>query len=334
MKILVVEDDEFIVYALTDILTSQNYAVEVATDGKAAWDLIETYDYDLILLDVVLPKLDGISLCRQIRSKGLQMPILLLTGIDSSHDKAIALDAGADDYVVKPFDLEEFVARIRALLRRGATALQPVLEWGDLRLDPSSCEVTYGTQLLSLTPKEYALLELFLRNSRRVFSCGMILEHLWSYEETPQEEAVRTHIKGLRQKLKAVGAAGDSIETVYGIGYRLKQGEKRAGGENQKSKIKNQTSQEQTLKAVAGIWEKFQGRVSEQVTLLEQAAEALNRNSLNQQLRTSATKEAHTLAGSLGTFGFPEGSRLARQIENCLRENKKLGQAEAIALRD
>lgn len=337
MKILVVEDDEFIVYALTDILTSQNYAVEVATDGKAAWDLIETYDYDLILLDVVLPKLDGISLCRKIRSKGLQMPILLLTGIDSSHDKAIALDAGADDYVVKPFDLEEFVARIRALLRRGATALQPILEWGDLRLDPSSCEVTYGTQLLSLTPKEYALLELFLRNSRRVFSCGMILEHLWSYEETPQEEAVRTHIKGLRQKLKAVGAAGDSIETVYGIGYRLKQGEKRAGeagGENQKSKIKNQKSQEQTLKAVAGIWEKFQGRVSEQVTLLEQAAEALNRNSLNQQLRTSATKEAHTLAGSLGTFGFPEGSRLARQIENCLRENKKLGQAEAIALRD
>lgn len=337
MKILVVEDDEFIVYALTDILTSQNYAVEVATDGKAAWDLIETYDYDLILLDVVLPKLDGISLCRQIRSKGLQMPILLLTGIDSSHDKAIALDAGADDYVVKPFDLEEFVARIRALLRRGATALQPVLEWGDLRLDPSSCEVTYGTQLLSLTPKEYALLELFLRNSRRVFSCSMILEHLWSYEETPQEEAVRTHIKGLRQKLKAVGAAGDSIETVYGIGYRLKQGEKRAGeagGENQKSKIKNQKSQEQTLKAVAGIWEKFQGRVSEQVTLLEQAAEALNRNSLNQQLRASAAKEAHTLAGSLGTFGFPEGSRLARQIENCLRENKKLGQPEAIALRD
>ena len=211
MKILVVEDDEFIVYALTDILTSQNYAVEVATDGKAAWDLIETYDYDLILLDVLLPKLDGISLCRQIRSKGLQMPILLLTGLDNSHDKAIALDAGADDYVVKPFDLEEFVARIRALLRRGATALQPVLEWGDLRLDPCSCEVTYGTQLLSLTPKEYALLELFLRNSRRVFSCGMILEHLWSYEETPQEEAVRTHIKGLRQKLKAVGASGDLI---------------------------------------------------------------------------------------------------------------------------
>jgi DNA-binding response OmpR family regulator len=222
MKMLVVEDDELNAYAITAVLTNQNYAVEVATDGYAAWDLIETYNYDLILLDVMLPKLDGISLCRQIRSSGLQVPILLLTGRDSSHEKAIGLDAGADDYVVKPFDEEELVARIRALLRRGGTASQPVLEWGNLRLDPSSCKVTYAQDLLSLTPKEYALLELFLRNSRRVFSCGMILEHIWSYEDTPSEEAVRTHIKGLRQRLKAVGAPSDLIETVYGIGYRLK----------------------------------------------------------------------------------------------------------------
>ncbi|MBD2494717.1 response regulator [Nostoc sp. FACHB-280] len=327
MKILVVEDDELNAYALTAVLTNQNYAVEVANDGETAWDLIQTYNYDLILLDVILPKLDGISLCRQIRSNNLQMPILLLTGCDSSHEKAIGLDAGADDYVVKPFAEEELVARVRALLRRGGASSQPILEWGNLRLDPSSCEVIYGNELLSLTPKEYALLELFLRNSRRVFSCGMILEHLWSYEDTPGEEAVRTHIKGLRQRLKAVGAPGDLIETVYGIGYRLKPQEeekpatKPAKSKNQKPKAEL-SSQQQTLQAIAGVWQRFQGRVDEQIKVIEQAAFA--ESGLNGELLNQATKEAHTLAGSLGTFGFPTGSKLARQIEQLLKSGQKL----------
>jgi DNA-binding response OmpR family regulator len=112
MKILVIEDDESIVYTLTTILASQNYAVESASNGQAGWDLVEAFDYDLVILDVMIPKLDGISLCRQIRSKGLKTPILLLTGRDSSHDKAIGLDAGADDYMVKPFDEEELVGHL------------------------------------------------------------------------------------------------------------------------------------------------------------------------------------------------------------------------------
>ncbi len=351
MKFLVVEDDELNAYALTAVLTNQNYAVEVATDGDAAWDLIQTYDYDLILLDVMLPKLDGISLCRKIRSSGLQMPILLLTGRNSSHDKAIGLDAGADDYVVKPFDQEELIARIRALLRRKGATSQPVLEYGKLQLDPSNCEVLYAGNLLPLTPKEYALLELFLRNSRRVFSCDMILEHLWSYEDTPQEEAVRTHIKGLRQKLKAVGAPGDLVETVYGIGYRLKQLEEGVGireqgvgsreqGENSSplhaspcpsasaSSVTNLKSQQQTLLAVAEIWQRFQGRVDEQVRVLEQAIANLNQNRLNVELLTLAAKEAHTLAGSLGTFGLPIGSKMARNIELLLSSGQTLSKAE------
>ncbi|AFY35273.1 response regulator [Calothrix sp. PCC 7507] len=336
MKILVVEDDELLAATLTAILTNHNYAVEVAIDGDAAWNLIEIYDYDLILLDVILPKLDGVSLCRQIRSSGMQMPVLLLTGRDSSHEKAIGLDAGADDYVVKPFDAEELVARVRALLRRGASTSQPVLEWGDLRLDPSSCEVTYAQDLLSLTPKEYALLELFLRNSHRVFSCGMILAHLWSYDDTPTEEAVRTHIKGLRQKLKAVGVASDLIETVYGIGYRLKpqeadrrredtEGEKRHKEElnHAKSTVPNCKLQQQTLTAVAGIWQQFQGRVDEQVKVLEQAA-SLGKKVLNSEVRRQAAQEAHTLAGSLGTFGLAIGSELARKIEQLLKSDKSL----------
>lgn len=222
MRILVVEDDDFIAKTLTAVLSSQHYAVEVASDGQAGWELVESFAYDLILLDVMLPKLDGISLCRRLRSHGYQMPILLLTGRDSSHDKAIGLDAGADDYLVKPFDQEELFARVRALLRRGGSTSQPILQWGNLRLDPSSCEVTYETHPIQLTPKEYSLLELFLRNSRRVFSCSAILDHIWSFDKIPGEEAVRTQIKGLRQKLKTAGAAADLIETVYGIGYRLK----------------------------------------------------------------------------------------------------------------
>jgi PAS domain S-box-containing protein len=336
MKILIVEDDQLVANALAAVLTNQNYVVEVACDGQAAWDLVESFDYDLILLDVILPKIDGINLCRQIRSKGLQMPILLLTGCDSTHEKAIGLDAGADDYLVKPFDEEELVARIRALLRRGGVASQPVLIWGDLQLDPKSCEVTYGGKHLSLTPKEYTLLELFLRNSRRVFSCGMILEHLWSYEDTPGEEAVRTHIKGLRQKLKAVGASGDLIETVYGIGYRLKQqaqAKPQKGGqedtERRSTDAKNVeqipvSTEQQTLLGVAGVWNKFKGRVDEQVSVLEETANALAQKALTQKLRKQAQKEAHTLAGSLGTFGFSTGSKVAKKIEHLLKSTKAL----------
>ncbi|PSB21872.1 hypothetical protein C7B65_00130 [Phormidesmis priestleyi ULC007] len=318
MRILIVDDDELMTHALTEILTGQNYAVEVVTDGQAAWNLIETFDYDLVLLDVMLPKLDGISLCQHIRSHGYPMPILLLTRRDSSHDKAIGLDAGADDYVVKPFQEEELVARIRALLRRGSNALQPVLEWEHLRLDPSSCEVTYQDQSLALTPKEYALLELFLRNSRRVFSCGMILEHLWTYNDMPGEEAVRTHIKGLRHKLRAAGAAGGLVETVYGIGYRLKPS---AGVKSRSLSTPAPSDQAAMLVKIAGVWERFQGHVSDQISVIERAIAAVAQGSVDADLLAAAQLEAHSLAGSLGTFGFPEGSRLAALIESALRDH-------------
>ena len=316
MKILVIEDDEFTAGALTAILDKHRYTVEVASDGQAAWDLVQAFGYDLILLDVMLPKLDGISLCQKMRTEGYRMPILLLTGRDSSHDKAIGLDAGADDYVIKPFSEEELMARIRALLRRGGPTAQPILEWGGLHLDPSTCEVSYGTQLLSLTPKEYGILELFLRNHHRVFNCGMIIEHLWSYEEAPGEEAVRTHIKGLRHKLKKAGVPTDPIETVYGIGYRLKP----LGSAS--AETDKQEASQKTLVAVAEVWNRFQKRVSEQIEVLEQAATALSQKALVEELQQQAIREAHTLAGALGTFGFMEGSRRAREIEHLLQSKQ------------
>lgn len=223
MKILVVEDDERISDAVVEYLSDSHYAVEAVYDGQAAWELLEVFTYDMILLDVMMPNLDGMTLCRRLRSKGINIPILMLTARDTLNDKIEGLDAGADDYLIKPFELEELSARIRALLRRGASTTAPILTWGDLSLDPSTCEVFYQEKPLPLSPKEYKLLEFFLRNGRRVFSRAQILEHLWSFEQVPEEATVKAHIRGLRQKLEASGAPSDIIETVYGLGYRLKE---------------------------------------------------------------------------------------------------------------
>ena len=324
MRILLVEDDELIVEALVKVLTDQHYVVDVATDGQEGWELVKTFTYDMLLLDVVLPKLSGIKLCQQLRSQGNRIPILLLTALDNSTDKVIGLDAGADDYVVKPFNLQELLARIRALLRRGSsTLLPPVLEWRDLRLDPSTCEVTYREQPLHLTPKEYSLLELFLRHSRRVFSQSVIIEHLWSFEELPEEDTVRAHIKGLRQKIKAVGAPADFIETVYGLGYRLRLP---SSIEKTIPLVEAGDRTQQTVAEVAEVWERCKEKFSNRVAVLEQAITALRNNNLGDELRQQAEQEAHRLAGSLGIFGFTEGSRLAREIEQQFQAQTSLDQ--------
>jgi two-component system OmpR family response regulator len=218
MKVLLVEDDERIASSLTEALTDNNYAVDIASDGEEGWDFITAFSYDLIFLDVMLPKLNGIELCQRLRRRGYTVPVLMLTAKDSSTDKVQGLDAGADDYVIKPFDLKELLARIRA-----NTALSTFLEWGGLQLDPANFTVTYQNQLLSMTPKEYQLLELFLRNHGHVLSRHQILDHLWSSIDAPGEDTVKVHIRGIRQKLKAAGAKHDFIETVYGLGYRLNQ---------------------------------------------------------------------------------------------------------------
>lgn len=223
MKILLVEDDAYLAEALSEAITDQLYVVEIAADGEAAWEQIQVIEYDLILLDFMLPKLNGIQLCQRLRSHSYSVPILMITARDTSTDKVLGLDAGADDYMVKPIELQELLARIRALLRRGSTSSPPILEWGELQLDPALYEVNYQKQLLRLTPKEYSLLELLLRNGRRILSRSMIIEHLWSLDNPPEEDTVKAHIKSLRQKFRAVGAPDNLIETVHGLGYRLKQ---------------------------------------------------------------------------------------------------------------
>ncbi|MFQ3616340.1 MAG: response regulator transcription factor [Cyanobacteriota bacterium] len=221
MKILLVEDDSRIAKAIAEALSDQQYLVEVANDGALGLTFAETGAFDLIVLDLMLPKLDGISLCKKLRQSGNKTPILMLTARDTSADKVLGLDAGADDYVVKPFDLPELLARVRALLRRGNAIFSPILEWEKLKLNPNECSATYNNIALILTPKEYYLLELFLRNASRVLSRSMILEHVWAFEDMPGEDTVKVHLRRLRQKLKAAGAPPNLIETVYGLGYRL-----------------------------------------------------------------------------------------------------------------
>ena len=223
MKILLVEDDTFLAETLAEALADQRYVVDIVGDGETAWKQIKMVNYDLIIMDLTLPLLDGLKLCKRLRSQGFQKPILMLTARDTNADQVTGLDAGADDYIAKPFDLSVLLARIRVLLRRGSSSSSPILEWGSLCLNPSTYRVTYAGQPLRLTPKEYSILELLLRNGERVMSRSSILENIWSFDDPPSEDTVKTHIQSLRHKLKAVGAPDDFIETVRGMGYCLKQ---------------------------------------------------------------------------------------------------------------
>ncbi|NJO93671.1 MAG: response regulator transcription factor [Hydrococcus sp. RM1_1_31] len=222
MKLLLVEDDPRLAELVAEALSDYGYVVDVARDGEMGWYHATEQDYALIMLDVMLPKQDGITLCQRLRSRGSNVPILMMTARDASTDKVMGLDAGADDYLVKPVDLPELLARIRALLRRGNGSAMPVLTWGNLRLNPSTYQVTYAEQALKLTPKEFLLLQLLLYSGQRVLSRRAIIDHLWSLDEPPTEESVKFHIKSLRQKLKEVGSSPDAIETIRGVGYRLK----------------------------------------------------------------------------------------------------------------
>ncbi|MBD2435169.1 DNA-binding response regulator [Fischerella muscicola CCMEE 5323] len=221
MRILIVEDDDRIAKPLAEDLKHQHHAVDIAGDGIEGWEYAQAGNYDLILLDLMLPRLDGITLCKRLRASNCNAFILMLTARDTTSDKIIGLDAGADDYLVKPFELEELAARIRALSRRSPETRQLILIHGELQLDPSNCHVTYADKPLSLTPKEYMILECFLKNPTQILTRSAILDKLWEFDKLSGEETVKTHITNLRKKLRAVGSSEDFIETVYGVGYRL-----------------------------------------------------------------------------------------------------------------
>ncbi|MGR3275927.1 response regulator transcription factor [Acaryochloris marina NIES-2412] len=221
MRLLLVEDDYPLAAVFAEALEDSGYIVDVVHDGEAGWYQATESEYGIILLDCMLPKLDGLGLCQRLRAHGYTIPILMMTARDASTDKVLGLDAGADDYLVKPVDLPELLARIRAVLRRGKATPSPWLYWGELCLHPLNHEVTYASQPVKLTPTEFSLLELFLRSGLRVLSRKIIISHLWDLEDPPGEETVKAHIKGLRQKLTEAGAPKTFIETIRGVGYRM-----------------------------------------------------------------------------------------------------------------
>ncbi len=217
-----VEDDAQLADSLVEALTVQSYEVDIARDGEEGERLLHSNLYDLVLLDVELPKMNGLNLCRKLRARGDLRPVLMLTARDANSDKVIGLDSGADVYMVKPFDLQELLAQIRAILRRQSNREpSPTIEWNGLILNSHTHEVSFKSSLLNLGPKEFALLELLMKNGRRVLSRTFIIESLWTQSDPPVEETIKSHIKSLRLKLRKAGAPKNFIETVYGVGYRL-----------------------------------------------------------------------------------------------------------------
>jgi DNA-binding response OmpR family regulator len=222
MQILVVEDENRIANFLRRGLMEESYAVDIAKDGEDALVKFDINEYDFIILDLLIPKVDGISVCSQIRKKNKNIPILMLTARDSTEDKIKGLDAGADDYMTKPFSFNELTARIRALLRRGRKAEPTVLKIDNLILDPASKTAKRGKRTITLTAREYALLEYLMRNRDMVLSKTQILEHVWDYNYEGLSNIVETYIKYLRKKLRVNTKDKKLIHTSRGFGYIMK----------------------------------------------------------------------------------------------------------------
>jgi len=221
MRILVVEDEPTIAAAIRSILGSVDYAVDLAASGPEAITWAESYDYDLVVLDVVLPGFDGFEVCRRLRRTGFEAPILMLTARDQVEDRVTGLDAGADDYLAKPFAAAELLARVRALRRRGSGPRDPVLRVGQLSLDPASREVRIGDRAVHLTAKEFALLEVLARHPGQVFAQDRLIDALWDAAFAAESNIVEVYIHSLRRKIDA-GRRDGLIETVRGAGYRLR----------------------------------------------------------------------------------------------------------------
>lgn len=221
MRILVVDDDRRLCSVIKRGLLEETYAVDVAYDGEEGEYMGEVNPYDLIILDIMMPKKDGIEMCKELRSKRINTPILMLTAKDAVEDRVRGLDAGADDYMVKPFSFNELLARVRALLRREAVTKSPEIKLGDLVLNTLTREVRRGDRTIELTTKEYVILEYFMRHPNVVVTRTMLEEHAWDYDFDSMSNLIDVYIRRLRRKLDD-NENESVLQTVRGAGYRLK----------------------------------------------------------------------------------------------------------------
>lgn len=220
MRVLVIEDEPKIAAFIRRGLEENAYAVDVAHDGEEGYEWATSFDYDIIILDVMLPRLDGITLCKRLRQEGNNAAILMLTAKSEVDDRVAGLDAGADDYLIKPFAFRELLARLRALSRRGSEQRTTQLQVGDLTLDLIAHQATRGGHTIDLTVKEFALLELLMRHPNQVLSRTVIAEHVWDYDFYNQSNVVDVYIRYLRKKIDEP-FEDKMIQTVRGVGYRL-----------------------------------------------------------------------------------------------------------------
>jgi DNA-binding response OmpR family regulator len=352
MKILIVEDDQQLAEILRNSLKSR-YAIDIAQDGLHASQFLLSNNYDLVLLDSSLGAIDGLTLCQDLRRAGNQVLIMLMSSENSPSDRIVGLDAGADDYVIKPVALGELEARMRALLRRRTVSELPILTWGNLRLETSSCNVFYEGHPLGLTTKEYSILELLLREKTRIFSQRALLDALWPSDNNPRgEETVRTHMKRLRQKLKPVGAL-DLIETVYGLGYRLNPAMKSVsttvpyedisdGEVSNAPQTALQTAPQtgdqiaaKTLKeeTIAQFWAKQSGRFLQRIGALDHLTQALQKDLSDHDLRSLVRRDCTQMVAAVGGICFPEALPKVQALAQWLQKAPLKTAAEVQILR-
>ncbi len=220
MKILIIEDEHLIATSLKKGLEQEHYTVDIAFDGIEGYDLASTDDYDIILLDLMLPGMDGLTLCKKLREEKNNTPILMLTAKSQLEDKIIGLNSGADDYLTKPFAFEELLARIRALSRRPQQTTEKVLTVGDLSLNTDTYQVKRGDKDIRLSSKEYSLLECLMRHSGQILNKDQIIQYVWSYESDILPNTIEVYIRNLRQKIDK-NFKKKLIQTIRGFGYKI-----------------------------------------------------------------------------------------------------------------
>ncbi|MDW8115073.1 MAG: response regulator [Geminocystis sp.] len=317
MRILLVEDDIRLSKIIRDCLLPEAEVVDVLEEGGSVLDTVKKKDYDVVILDVLLPEKNGIDVCRELRRNEIEVGILLITALNNKKDKIKAFEAGADDYLLKPFDFQELILRVKALVRRNKKSKPQgeILTYGKLKLDPATRTVKFGEEELTLTRTEYHILKLFLEHPLQILEQDKIINELWEIDATPTATTLRSHIKSLRKKLQQAGLDRDFIQTVYGVGYRLKP----SPPEEKQDNNTNDNSQQKLGLAIQQLWLQHQQDVIQDCQTLSLYIQGKHPHLSHQE----AIRITHNLVGFLGSLGFTEASEICRQIENILKANQE-----------